>query len=193
MAVTLMTFPSRASAEAIIIFGECVPGPFCGLAGHGFVMNKLPSGAVDITFTGALQFPLSNGLGFNLAGSEPVTISNLTTGYAIGSNQSIGPYGAFEIVIASSSVYSGTVRFTLMREGGYFDYADIFEKNETGYIAAANVRIFPFLGEGNATIGAAGDQILLPQVPEPATVTMLGLGLAATAWRRKMLRHRSGE
>lgn len=188
----LGAWAAPASAGALIIFDVCGSAD-CFTLGHGIVVNfdarqdetGLPGGAVDVRFSGRPYG--DNAFGFNVAGNQPVTISNLPSVFTLsGFNETIGPFGTFEFVIDAPAGGRAGLSFTLMREGGFFDYNDVFEVNAAGFAGAANMTSFPFPGFPIRTALVAGDaDALIPTpVPEPGTVMLLAAGLAA-AWRTR--------
>ena len=192
VALSLCGFATPASASALIIFDVCGSAD-CFSTGHGafFVFDAhqdntgLPGGAVDVEFTGRPYG--SQGFAFNVAGDQPVTISNLTSGFTLGApNQTIDPFGDFEFVISAPVGGQSNLRFTLMREGGFMDVDDILEMNAAGFFAAANMTSFPFPGFPiqTALVGADGPVLNISTVPEPGTMLLLATGLAA-AWRTR--------
>lgn len=190
IALGLTVFAAPASAGAVIIFDVCGSAD-CFTLGHGIVFNfdarqdgtGFPGGAVDVRFSGRPYG--DNAFGFNVAGDQPATISNLSTGFTLsGFNETIGPFGTFEFVIDAPPGGRGGLSFTLMREGGFFDYNDVFAINAAGYAGAANMTSSPFPGFPLQTALVAGDADVLigTPVPEPGTMMLLATGLAA-AWR----------
>jgi hypothetical protein len=181
-----------ASAGALIIFDVCGSAS-CFSTGQGMRFDfdarqdgtGIPGGAVDVRFSGRPDG--DNAFGFNVAGNLPVTISNLSPGFTLsGFNQTVGPFGLFEFVIDAPAGGQAGLSFTITREGGFFDYNDVFENNADGFAGAANITSFAFPGipVRSASVAGANDVLIGTPIPEPGTMMLLATGLAA-AWRAR--------
>jgi len=138
--------------------------------------------------------------GFNIVGSTAgLAVANVTSNFGTGQGSGAGQsgftfdnsggnfsmFGQFELAFQGppASGAADFLTFTVTRNSGFSNASDLFEANSGGYHFV--VHVAPT--NGNPT-GFAGDGAV-PQVPEPASMFLLGIGLvgiAARIRRRRM-------
>jgi len=140
--------------------------------------------------------------GFNVVDPDlGVVISDVTSGFSYagdGVTQMGGGFGDFEFIIngpQSGSAAFLPLHFNVSRASGFLSDLGLFEPNALGYVFAAHIRnndngVSGFVSAFPPVIPQDPDGGEFPSdsVPEPATLVLFGLGLAALARRMRQPR-----
>jgi hypothetical protein len=184
-----------ANADAVIINTpnaglSGTPGPYATVT---YVLNGSNLNVTVNMFPGLLAFGQGNGndgiFGFNIVGSTTgLAVTGMPAGFTanLGGGQMDG-FGNFDVTLSCCNPANAVSSFSFIvsRTGGFSSASDLFEASSSG--AHFAVHIAPT--NGNPT-GFAGDTATPTNVPEPASLLLLGSGLITVAARLRRRRRK---
>jgi hypothetical protein len=201
-----VSFLSGTAALADTYNLTCTSTSNCGSTSYGTITVVQGTGAqansviVTLTLTGSVFANTGAGesLAFNLTQNSGISITNITSGFAVGPlNSSDSPFGTFMYSVScitstsptgpgcghGTSPYTnpGPLQFTVSWSGGTLT-PSMFTTNAGGFYFASDLGLLNPNGTVALTQNVASNGT---PVPEPASMALLGTGLVFVGALRK--------